>query len=115
MAADAHATALPRPRRSLGSLVMPAIALLLVALLVPMVACGLINASIEFVAYRPLRNAPRLAPLITAIGMSFILQNVAIVWKGVGYVSVPDVLPGGDAVSVAGVHYEWRKLIILAI
>ena len=36
---------------------------------------------IERVAYRPLRNAPKLAPLITAIGMSFILQNVGLLWR----------------------------------
>ena len=44
----------------------------------------MINASIEAIAYRPLRDAPRLAPLITAIGMSFILQDIAIAWKGPG-------------------------------
>ena len=44
--------------------------------------CAVINATIEFVAYRPLRHAPRLAPLITAIGMSFILADVALIWKG---------------------------------
>ncbi len=43
----------------------------LVSLIVAMVSCGLINVSVERIAYRPLRNAPRLAPLITAIGMSF--------------------------------------------
>ena len=63
---------------SIGALVVA----LLGSLAVAMVACGLINVSIEFVAYRPLRGAPRLAPLITAVGMSFILQNVAIGWKG---------------------------------
>ena len=54
----------------------------LLALFVSMVACGLLNVGIERVAYKPLRNAPRLAVLITAIGMSFILQNVGLVWKG---------------------------------
>src|SRR5581483_2113501 len=49
---------------------------IMLALLICMVFCGTLNASIERVAYRRLRNAPRLAPLITAIGMSFILQNV---------------------------------------
>src|SRR5215207_10030759 len=48
----------------------------LIALIVAMVACGFLNVGIERVAYKPLRNAPRLAVLITAIGMSFILQNV---------------------------------------
>ena len=66
---------------TLGALV-PAI---LVCLAVSILVCGLLNASIERIAYKPLRTALRLAPLITAIGMSFfILQNVAIVWKGTG-------------------------------
>ena len=63
---------------ALGTLV-PAI---LVALLFAMAGCALLNATIERVAYRPLRRAPRLVPLITAIGVSFILQNVALIWKG---------------------------------
>src|SRR5438046_617487 len=63
---------------STGSL----IAAILISLFVAMAACGILNASIEFVAYRPLRGAPRLAPLITAIGMSFILQDVAIIFYG---------------------------------
>jgi branched-chain amino acid transport system permease protein len=85
------------------------------SLLVAMVACGVLNVTIERIAYRPLRGAPRLAPLITAIGMSFILQDVAIAWKGPGYVSVPDVLPKGSVFSVSGITYEWSKLIVLLI
>jgi branched-chain amino acid transport system permease protein len=48
---------------------------------IAMFACGSLNVMIERVAYRPLRNAPKLAPLITAIGMSFILQNVGLLWR----------------------------------
>ena len=96
---------------STGSLV----AAIVVSLLVAMAACGVINASIEFVAYRPLRGAPRLAPLITAIGMSFILEDVAIAWKGPGYTAVPQVLPTGHVFSFAGVVYTWEKLIVVAI
>jgi branched-chain amino acid transport system permease protein len=86
-----------------------------VALAVAMVGCGLLNATIEYVAYRPLRGAPRLAPLITAIGMSFILEDVAIGWKGPGYTSVPAVLPHGNVFSIAGVTYTWEKLIVVVI
>src|SRR4029079_5572264 len=51
------------------------------ALLAAMFFCAALNVGIERVAYRPLRNAPKLAPLITAIGMSFLLQNVgAAIW-----------------------------------
>ena len=46
-----------------------------------MAGCGLINVSVERIAYRPLRGAPRLVPLITAIAMSFILQNIALAGK----------------------------------
>jgi branched-chain amino acid transport system permease protein len=91
------------------------IAILLGSLAVAMAACGLINVTIELVAYRPLRGAPRLAPLITAIGMSFILQNVAIGWKGPSYIAIPRVLPTGNVFSIAGVVYTWEKLIVVIV
>ena len=96
---------------ALGALI-PAI---IVSLLAAMVICGLLNATIEFVAYRPLRGAPRLAPLITAIGMSFILQDVALAWKGPEYVSLPNVLPRSEVFSFGGVVYTWNKLIVVII
>ena len=60
----------------------------LLALIAAMVASSSLNVMIERVAYRPLRNAPKLAPLITAIGMSFILQNVGLLWR-----PTPDAAP----------------------
>jgi len=60
-------------------------------LVVSMLASGSLNVMIERVAYRPLRNAPKLAPLITAIGMSFILQNVGSLWYGLP-TSSPDLI-----------------------
>jgi len=96
---------------ALGSLI-PAI---IVSLLGAMVICGLLNATIEFIAYRPLRGAPRLAPLITAIGMSFILEDVALAWKGPEYVSLPSVLPRSQVFSIGGVVYTWNKLIVVII
>jgi len=91
------------------------VAAILGSLLVAMAAGGLLNAGIERVAYRPLRGAPRLAPLITAIGMSFILEDVAIGWKGPNYTAVPNLLPTGHVFSVAGITYTWEKLIVIAI
>jgi branched-chain amino acid transport system permease protein len=87
----------------------------LASLAVAMIACGILNATIERVAYRPLRGAPRLAPLITAIGMSFILEDVAIGWKGPGYTAVPNVLPHGHVFAFDGVVYTWEKLIVVII
>jgi len=51
--------------------------------------------TIERLAYRPLRNAPRLAPLITAIGVSIVLQNLAMLIWGRQYISFPPILPQG--------------------
>jgi branched-chain amino acid transport system permease protein len=87
----------------------------IVVMLLAMLCCGILNAVIEFVAYRPLRSAPRLAPLITAIGVSFILEDVGLAWKGPNYVNFPDVMPHSDAISVAGVDIGWNKLIVLII
>jgi len=84
-------------------------------LLLAMVSCGLLNAAIEFVAYRPLRGAPRLAPLITAIGVSFIIQDVGLAWKGPNYVTAPDVFPHSKVFSFRGVDYSWNKLIVVLI
>jgi branched-chain amino acid transport system permease protein len=82
-------------------------------LLIVMAFCATINTTIELVAYRRLRNAPRLAPLITAIGMSFILQNIGLVWKGARPTSVPDILPTGTVFTIGGVPYTWNKFIVL--
>jgi branched-chain amino acid transport system permease protein len=84
-------------------------------LLLAMLACGSINAAIEFVAYRPLRGAPRLAPLITAIGVSFIIQDIGLAWKGPNYVTAPDVFPHSQVFSAGGVDYTWNKLIVVLV
>lgn len=69
------------------------LAILIVTMIVVMLLNGLINITIERIAYRPLRNAPRLAPLITAIGMSFILEGLMFLWRGPFHVIFPDLLP----------------------
>ena len=61
---------------------LPGWLLLLISLIAAIVVCAALNFTIEKIAYRPLRNAPRLAPLITAMGMSLLLQTLAmIIWK----------------------------------
>jgi len=91
------------------------IPVVLLALVIGMLFCGTLNATIEFIAYRPLRGAPRLAPLITAIGMSFILQNIGLAWKGSNYVPIPNILPRGNVFHVGTADYQWNKLIVLLV
>jgi branched-chain amino acid transport system permease protein len=73
---------------------------------------ALINSSIEFLAYRRLRQAPRLAVLITAVGMSFIVQNISLAIYDVNFRSVPPLIPGSDVFSVSGVHYAWDSFFV---
>ena len=86
---------------------------ILLMLLIAMAFCATINTTIELLAYRRLRNAPRLAPLITAIGMSFILQNIGLVWKGARPTSVPDILPHGTVFTLGGIPYTWNRFIVI--
>jgi branched-chain amino acid transport system permease protein len=84
-------------------------------MLICAVFCGTLNASIELLAYRRLRNAPRLAPLITAIGVSFILQNVGLIWKNARPISVNDILPNSAVFTIGGVDYTWKMLFVLCV
>src|SRR2546428_1560600 len=69
---------------------------LVVIALMTMLLCGAVNVTIERVAYRPLRHAPRLAPLITAIGMSSILEGAMYLWRGPFNLHYPNLLPGNQ-------------------
>ncbi len=89
--------------------------LVVVILIVSMACCAVINAAIELVAYRPLRNAPRLAPLITAIGMSFIVETAGLIWKGPVYVNFPDVLPSTNLFSIGSVGVPWTTPIVVVL
>lgn len=72
---------------------IPGLAIVLIGLGVAVIACMALGFTIERIAYRPLRRAPRLAALITAIGVSILLQNLAMLIWGKQYVSFPDILP----------------------
>ena len=76
------------------------------------VACMALGWGLERVAYRPLRHAPRLTPLITAIGMSIILQNLAMMLWSRNYMKFPVFLPKADF-AVAGAHFSGVQIVIV--
>jgi branched-chain amino acid transport system permease protein len=89
---------------------------LLATLIITMIVCGSLNTLIERVAYRPLRNAPKLAPLITAVGFSFILQNVGLLWRGGSPQSVNDLINQGATVfHIFGVPIVRGYLLALGV
>ena len=87
----------------------------IVALIACMAFGGAINATIEFVAYRRLRKAPKLAPLITAVGMSFVLLFFGLLWNGSAQKSDwRSVLPQG-ALNLGGVRVEYKFFVVIAM
>lgn len=93
---------------------LPGVLVVLAGVLVAIPACMLLAFGIEKVAYRPLRRAPRLAPLITAIGVSIILQNLAMLIWGRQYVSFPEILPGGRF-EFLGAHISHLQVAIVVL
>ena len=83
---------------------------LLLVIPATMLVTGLMNLAIDRVAYKPLRNAPRLAPLITAVGMSFVLENLAANWKGPTQIRFPEVFP---AVNILRDVFHQDTLLLL--
>jgi branched-chain amino acid transport system permease protein len=75
-----------------------------------------LNAAIEFLAYRRLRSQPRLTMLISAVGMSFIVQNIALYFYGVGFYSAPQgLIPTSAAFTIGDVSLAWNKVVIILI
>jgi branched-chain amino acid transport system permease protein len=91
----------------------PSWLILLISLIIACVVCATLNFTIEKVAYRPLRSSPRLAPLISAIGMSILLQTLAmIIWKP-NYKPYPNMLPAVPY-EIGGAVITLTQIIILA-
>ncbi|MGH2347344.1 MAG: branched-chain amino acid ABC transporter permease, partial [Chloroflexota bacterium] len=84
------------------------------ALVIAMVSCGAIGFGIEKFAYRPLRNAPRLAPLVTAIGVSFIIENAVLVWQnGSGNVTITyPALVNQSIITAFGLHLQSKAIVV---
>jgi branched-chain amino acid transport system permease protein len=88
---------------------------LLATFLIAMAFGAIVNSTIEIVAYRRLRSAPRLAVLITAVGMSFIVQNISLAVFDVNFRSVPSLISSANVFSIGGVHYNWQSLFVVLV
>jgi len=93
---------------------VPPALIVALAIAAAMVVCMALAYTIERVAYRPLRNAPRLAPLITAIGVSILLQNIAMVIWGRQYKTFPPLFPS-EAHTIAGASITDLQIVIIVV
>ena len=87
---------------------------LLVSMVLAAIVCAVLGVLIERIAYRPLRNAPRLAPLITAIGVSFILENLLLQWRGGVILSFPTIMPVSTKIMFGTVVHNTDAFVIVA-
>ena len=92
---------------------LPPYWVLLLSFLIAVAACMALGYGIERVAYRRLRNAPRLAPLITAIGVSIVLQNLAMIFWGREYHAFPSLLPNNSHDFGGAIINEVQIIIVL--
>jgi branched-chain amino acid transport system permease protein len=88
------------------------LAVIVIALIAGMLASPLVAIAVERIAYRPLRHAPRLAPLISAIGVSVFLQNLILRLDGGRPRYYLDIFPGGGP-AIGGVHVAWSQLLLI--
>jgi branched-chain amino acid transport system permease protein len=89
---------------------------LLMVLLIPTLTTPLVGVGLERFAYRPLRNAPRLAPLITALGASFALQQLVAVFYTRGFPAYPKLFPDGSiTIGGAQIKYLWIFMVVLSL
>ena len=86
----------------------------LVAILISIAICALLGITVEFLAYRPLRQAPPLAVLITAIGVSYLLQNLALLIYGSEQKAFP-VLFTIPSVELGGVYIDGITIATMAV
>ncbi|MEO5702618.1 MAG: branched-chain amino acid ABC transporter permease [Gammaproteobacteria bacterium] len=93
---------------------LPGLVIIFLALLTAIAVCVMLGYLIERVAYRPLRKAPRLAPLITAIGVSIVLQNLAMIIWGRQYITFPPLLPITRH-EIAGASITDLQIVIVVV
>ncbi len=92
------------------------LAALPVVFLLSMAFCALLNVGVDFLVYKPLRRAPKLTPLVSAIGVSFVFMGIGQVWKGVYDLHFPDLLPNTNLLGEgASLRFTGKDLAVFLV
>jgi branched-chain amino acid transport system permease protein len=75
--------------------------------------CAALNVAVDWIVYRPLRSAPKLAPLVSAIGVSFVFMNVGLLWGGVADRNFPDLVSGQNLLGESAVRFTLKDLMVI--
>ncbi len=77
--------------------------------------CAALNVTVDRVIYKPLRNAPKLAPLVSAIGVSFVLMNAGVFWMGTYPLNFPELIPPDNLTPGTAVALTYRHMMVLVV
>jgi branched-chain amino acid transport system permease protein len=77
--------------------------------------CAALNFIQDFIVYRPLRNAPKLTPLVSAIGVSFVFMGLGQIWKGVADINFPDVIPNRNLLPTESLRFTAKDLLVILV
>jgi branched-chain amino acid transport system permease protein len=88
---------------------------ILLTFVVCMGSCAGLNFLQDSVVYRPLRNAPKLTPLVSAIGVSFVFMGLGQIWKGVADINFPDVLPNKNLLGTESLRFTAKDLLVILV
>ena len=80
-----------------------------------MIFSGALNFAQDRIVYRPLRNAPKLTPLVSAIGVSFVFMGLGQIWKGVADINFPDVIPNKNLLGESTLRYTAKDLLVILV
>jgi branched-chain amino acid transport system permease protein len=80
-----------------------------------MVFCATLNFLQDRIVYRPLRNAPKLTPLVSAIGVSFVFMGLGQIWKGVADINFPNVIPNKNLLGESALRFTAKDLLVILI
>ncbi|MHB2020596.1 MAG: branched-chain amino acid ABC transporter permease [Candidatus Xenobia bacterium] len=101
----------------------PLVVIMVTLLIVAALFCAVLNTAVQQIAYKPLRRAPRLVLMISAIGMSFIIENMGGFWgmalehgsAGWGYINFPDLIPHHNLLAGTGITFTLKQLFVVAM
>ena len=88
---------------------------LLLVLFLSMSFCAALNMAVDKLVYRPLRNAPKLTPLVSAIGVSFVFMGIGQVWKGVADLDFPDLISNQNLLGTGTIRFTYKDLMVYSV
>lgn len=78
--------------------------------------CAGVNVAVDWAVYKPLRNAPKLAPLVSAIGVSFVFMNIGLFWGGAADINFPDLIPDRNLLGKgAAIRFTLKDLMVIGV